>query len=505
MTKGMTKGFKITLLVALFCAMLIVYSLYSAGLLSWLSGLNMFGGFEGAKCELAGATPLGPTDWTGYGTYCPVELGKQITGHSATLTWDRVYWGNYQPTSQLVYWTHHFLDGDDGLQLLVETEKDVQLANLDKMGDPIDWNDVQQVEVIQYQPNASSTLGDENRDLAKIVNSDGTTSYILTKRSFLLVPADLHISISIPPVNSMSMHDSGWQEGDWNPMQLWFKLDFFTWQQQGDPWNAVDGASEWDAGYWKNNDANTTVTGQSTSYVGVGGFPVSGWIQGYLVNVPQTTSWDALLDYLKPGTAVQAGTSSPIDAKTRFYPSLLGRAIELYSAPGQTGSPVVLGTTGKDAIIQTAKTFPWAGGATVPAYFPITMSAFGTATEGAAPGGITVHYPAVNYRIRLIFCIWGTFSYLWTVQTAKDNGYPGWETRSSTTVHTPGWWEVLMDFLWKNPWLIIVIVLAVIVLIVLLIAAFAPWLIPRTARMVGETRSAYKSGKSRFYHHICLI
>jgi hypothetical protein len=504
----MAKGFTVAVVVLLLCATLVFYSLYNAGFLGGLLGLNMFGGFEGAKCELAGATPLGPTGmgWSGVGTYCPVQLSKELAGHAANFYSDRVYWANYQPTSQLVYWDYHSpTGGDDQLQLLIETEKEVQLANLNQQGDPINWDSQQQTTVIQYQPSASSIQGDANRDLVKTVNNDGTTSYTLTKRSFLLVPADLHIAFSIPPVNSKSFHMSGWQEGDWMPMQFWFKLDFFTWQQQGDPWNRIDGSSEWDAGYWKLNDANTTVTKQSNPYTPGGGFPVSGWIQGYLVNVPQTTNWDALLDTLKPSGQVKAGTFSPIDAKTNFYPSLLGRAIELYSSPGQTGK-VTLDTKGQDAIIQEAKTFPWAGGATVPAYFPITMNGFGTATEGNPyGGGWTVHYPAVNYRIRLIFCVWGTFNYLWTVQTAKDNGYPGWETRSSTTVHVSGWWEIVMDWLMNNPWVILVIIIGVIAVIVIVLAVVAPWLLPRTARMVGETRSAYKSGKSRFYHHICLL
>jgi len=472
--------------------------------------MNLLGGLEGAKCVLVGATPYGWTDFTGNDVYSPVQGGTTFIDHAYLTAWDRVYWANYQPSNQLVYWDRHLIGETIGRnqrsRMLLETQLDVPLENLNKMGDPLDWNSQQYFEILQYEPNATSSSGDVNRQLSSVDLPNGDRQYTLTKRSILIVPAELHLALSISPsTDGSDMRASGWEEANppWAGIQYWFQLDFVTWAQQAGPWNSHDSAPESDADYFKANPASSTAQFVTYgAYSDGGGFPVSAWISGFVVNVPVSgvDTYDAKVFTLTPFLNQMPGSGDPnFDNVVKCVPSLLGHSVPLYSTPGETGTGQELAYIGKDAILAEAKTYPWAGNNQAPAYFSISADTFGTYAYQDKPpwGGWTVKYPAVNYRIRVLFAVWGTFTYLWTVKTAGDTGYPGWWDRSSQTVVIRTWWDDLVD-LFHNPLFLMVFIIFVIIIIFCLIAVFAPWVLPRLFSGAKQARSfAYESWEQR--------
>jgi hypothetical protein len=473
--------------------------------------MNLLGGLEGAKCLLVGATPYGWTGCAGNNIYSQVQGGTQFIEHSWMTAWDHVYWANYQPSNQLVYWDRHLigemLGRNQRSRILIETQLDVPLENLNKMGDPLDWNSQQYFEILQYEPNATSSSGDVNRQLSSVDLPDGTRQYTLTKRSILIVPAELHIALSISPSTEGSdLRDSGWEEANppWAGIQYWFQLDFTTWAQQASPWNSRDLAPEADASYFQANPASSTAQFVTYGdYSEGGGFPVSAWISGFVVNTPRSgvDIYDAKVFTVTPDLYQLPGSGDPnFDNVVQTYPSLIGHSVPLYSEPGETGLPDAEPSyVGRDAILAQAKTYPWAGNNQAPAYFSISADTFGTYAYQVNPpfGGWTVKYPAVNYRVRVLFAVWGTFTYLWTVKTAADNGYTGWWDRSSQTIVTRTWWDDLVA-LFQNPLFLMILFLFVIIIIFCLIAVFAPWALPELFSGAKQARDfAYESVEKR--------
>jgi len=503
--KRVSSSLLLSLLVCMFITALILESAF--GFFSLLAmGLKPFWGipgFEGAKCKFVGAVPLGwPNDWQGVGEYHPLGRGSVIVQHESYGSWDKVYFMNSDPYNTLIAWDYHELgrEGEDQIKMLIETQRDVALENLNYMGDPIDWNETQQLEVIQYQP-----LGPEYRQLEKTVVGN-EVHYNLTKVSILLVPAEIHIAISIPPSHGNSYHWSGWQEGDWEEIELWFELDFTTWNTLAEPYASADQLSEWEASYFKTNPAHEY---NLQSYYNLkGGFPVAGWVQGYLENVGP--SWpqdydDEIWTIVKSDEGIKyhitEASKATLDAKTQTLPELTGRAIALFSNPADPTEAYKGDYKGFKVILENSKTlYPWIP-AQCPAYFPITVSSLGTVAEAHGPlGPWDVYYPAVNYRIRVIYAVYGTFTYLWTVQTAEDNGYPGWETREYEWVHVPNPWWDLISGLFSNPIFLFLLSAFLILAILLIIAIFAPgvfYAISAMGKRVGKSIEPKPSRRKR--------
>lgn len=493
--KGKSKVTVAILLVALICVAVILESGYRFfSILSVHRPFALIPGFEGAKCQLDGVRQLGWPSWQHYNEYVPARSAAMIAEHEAYGYWNKVYFVNSDPFNQLIAWDYKSAVNPtvDRIQVLVETQNLIQLQNLNYMGDPLDWNKTQQLEVIQYQPNVDRAL---NRAV-----QGNEVRYTLTKRSILLVPAEIHISLSIPATQGQSFHLSGWQEGTWPNLELWFKLDFTVWNTLAGPYASTDALSEWEASYFQTNPASEYNTG---SYYDLkGGFPVAGWVQGYLENVG--SDWpedfdDEIWSLYKSNTGyshkLTEKSKAILDASTQTLPALLGRSISLFTNATDPYVAYEGGFVGFLQILEQARTYPWAQ-AQVPTYFPITVQTLGTVTEGGVLGPWDIYYPAVNYRIRVIYAVYGQFTYLWTVQTAEDNGYPGWQTREYEWVHAPG----LLDWLWQlfgNPLFLFFLFCFVILLILVILAIFAPGILRGAGKLTEHQVDSYLDRKRR--------
>jgi hypothetical protein len=489
----------VLLLSAIVLGMLLEYEFHFWSNLPRGAGLWIIPGFEGAKCQLVGARPIDParSDWTGYAQYNsgPVA-GKVITSHDTGLAADKVVWMNSDPFNTLVSWDYQSADTGnkvDRLEMLIETQQQIALSNLNYMGDPLSWNDTQQLEVVQYQPN-------QDRQLTKVVNGD-ETYYTLTKKSILLVPAEMHVTLSIPAANDHSTHSSGWQEGTWFPIEIWFSLDFTTWNTLTSSYASEDQLSEWEASYFATNPA-TAYNEYSQANV-KGGFPIAGWVQGYLANVgtdyPDDYDYEIWKQQASSGgssTQITENSKAILDALTQTFPQLGGRALPLFSNPADPQEAYSGGYTGFVNILEQARIYPFIP-SQVPAYFVITVNTLGTYAESTGIMSWNLYYPAVNYRFRVIYAVYGEFTYLWTVNTAEDNGYPGWETRTYQWVPIVPGWQWLTD-LFTNPIFLFFFILFIIIIIVILVAIFAPWVITGLSRTAGQTRRAYREGYEQY-------
>jgi len=450
-------------------------------------GLWLIPGFEGAKCELVGAVQMGWPDWNGYNTYGPFNRGAYIADHEAAGSSDQVYWANSDPFNALIVWDHRGLNYLDRIQMLVETQQQVKLENLDRMGDPLDWNGTEYFNTVQYQPNSE-------RELGKKVEGE-ETRYTLTKKTILLVPAEIHISISIPPANDHAgAHSSGWQEGEWPNLELWFKLDFTVWNTLTKPYAGSDVLPEdrTDGILTSFGESPMTEYGiQKALYEQKGGFPIAGWVQGYLENVgpdwPEDYDdeiWNVIKsDYSHPTYKLTEKTKAVLDAKTNTIPSLIGRSIALFSSANDPSETYTGNYVGFQTILEQARVYSLVP-SQVPAYFPITVQTLGTHVEGMWPGPWDIYYPAVNYRIRVIYAVYGTFTYLWTVKTSEDLGYPGWETRQYEWVQTQdpfGWLKGIL-----NPWNLIFSFLFMGLIVIAILAIFAPSVLIMVTKILGR-------------------
>ena len=485
----------IVLLIFIVATVLLLAPNYKLLPLDWIPGL------EGAKCTLHGVRFVNqfPSDWTGANLYHPITEGDgyDMVTHAYMGYSDNCYWMDASPSSALIAWDYHYLGGAIDRQIIrIETESHVQLQNLNAHGDPLGWTTGTPTTIrdyVQYQANEERTFD--------ITEAGDKTNYELKKLSILLVPATIHITFSIPPENNnAASHKSGWQEGDWYGCKFWFKLDFHTWETVSDPYAEDDQMSEWEADYWISNPASEFAYNKRAEYDDKGGFPLCGWIQGYYENVDDSWDdeiwWEIPTD--KPSARKKyredhAGAPAQLDAKTSTNPELNGRYLDLFTIYDETSSETHE-LVGYDAIRETARTYDWAD-AQAPAYFSIMVTSLGTyAEQDNALAPWHIWYPAINIELRVIWAVFGHFTYLWTVETAKANQYPGWETRKYEEVIVPQPWQWLLDLL-TNPFFLFWLFLVVILVILVLLAVFAPGVL-KLVSAVGKRGAEKVSKKS---------
>ena len=487
----------IKLVVVLLCATLIVGMVIEV---KWRFFSNLArplwlpGGVEGAKVSLVGVRGL-VQGWDNWGVPVEAKLGNAIEWHNFLGSWDKNSFYNSDPNNMIINNVHHYLDGaEDHLQFLVETQKEIQLENLDYMGDPLNWNETHQLDIVQYQPL-------QDRSVINWQLPNGDYRYQLVKRSILIVPGEAHITLSIKPGNEPTEHSSGWQEGGVFPIELWFKVDFTVWSTWG--YEGVDSMPP-------SIPANAT-DWVANPYNRKGGFPVTAWIQGYKKNILE--DWDASVwkqirsDGAQPDKWITEHSKANLDALTQTTPELIGSSVTFFSDwinpyEQYTGS----GTGFVEILDDARRVYPWAGGAVAPSYFAIAVGpTFSTLTEGGAFGPWDIYYPAVNYRIRILFAIYGEFTYLWTTKTANDTGYPGWEDRTVTIVHSAGYFDWLTSIL-SNPMFQLFLFMFMVLIIIVLLAIFAPGVL-MVISAVGK-RGAEKiqeSGKKKKNHAFVQI
>jgi hypothetical protein len=417
-------------------------------------------GFEGAKVTFYGAQFRDDK-------YHTDQALKRFPGpfEDAQISqgdFHRLYWGNPgQPSTPSIRyeWKSAYFKSWEGLTLNTEIESSIRLEDLDRNGDPLNWaqgnEDQQDVEVLQWWKWHNTT--------------EGTTSRMeLTKQTVYLVPADFIIQLWIPPSQELTGgHASGWEEGSWNNIQLWFKLYWHNWEIA---FNTAPDVTE---------VPNIQADSFSSSLDYKGGYPIVAWIGGYDVNKGTQANqdlWSSLWFNDKNDRTLYDANAA---AKVQLTPSLEGRYIDLWTAledgePAQAISSDIASTTQR-IIHNYAEDLKNAPSKTIGStqYFSLTVNEFGTYVwqDDFPFGGWHVLYPTAFYRVRMLYGVYGEFTYLWTQESAEDQGYTDetWEDREPTIVYTPNPWGQLLT----NPatWFIVGLIVLIIIGIILAIVA----------------------------------
>ena len=271
-----------------------------------------------------------------------------------------------------------------------------------------------------------------------------------------IIPADFVIQISSVPGSGIY---------NWRDATLWFMLDTVTWQ------NAYKSSPPPDP----NPLTNETVKFLASNYRGA--FPIIMWIGEY--KDPIVVSQSQTQKQLPPEKILQSA---------QLNPDLNGRYIELYINPSTTYTI----TTNKDVLNNPESALnpdilpdPRFAETT---YFKITLLRFGPYVE---PTGIlgsyssyNEWYPAVYYRLRVVYAVANEYVYLWTSSQAQSLGYSGWEVRKTEQIQVTdpitAFFKSISEW-FSNPWNLFGLgafgmFIAIVVLLILIII-YAPWLL----------------------------
>jgi hypothetical protein len=132
-------------------------------------------------------------------------------------------------------------------------------------------------------------------------------------------------------------------------------------------------------------------------------------------------------------------------------------------------------------------------------YFPINVQNFGTYAEGKG-WPITswrIFYPSCYFRMRVLYGVYGDFTYLWTEELAKDPtvDYPEEPERHGTTViHVEGfdlgtWLQGIITSPFTYLWTLIIGGFLILVTLIVL-AIFAPKFLDTIGGLVGKKKGS---------------
>jgi len=471
-TKTIVKHKK--LLALGFVVILLFYLGVSEGIIPLQTSNIVNPGFEGAKCNAYGvviqSSGVSSTNyvppWTGLDTVHFVGNNEnpiasagvpQFIGESYT-------WGSGTGASQMTI-KHLRTNGISGVenQITTDIESNIQLEDFNyQTSTPLaipGTNDPTLADYIQYWHLAStSTITSSNSTDSTgyvTVTTTNSTAYTLTKQDILLVPGDFHIDISIVPSNANAGTGSGWQEGSFSNIQFWYMLSWYNWlnslgsvvQNDPNPPTIPNGAIN------RNSLFNVR-----------GGVPISAWIQNYYMPVKTDTGIIYDLLNVRAGTSGStntitlagsqlAGSDLPANllsnlkamVENGLSPSLKGHYIDLYTQPSDQFTYVSLQPDNISAAALAHANSPVPDSQTeLPnEYFKIGVTGLGTYVWDHgwfATPRYTVYYPTASYLIRVIMAVYGTHTYVWTVNTATQQGYNIVTTSpNGTQTVTSGW------------------------------------------------------------------
>lgn len=249
-------------------------------------------------------------------------------------------------------------------------------------------------------------------------------------------------SIHVVPVDfvvQMSVRGDRWC--GWSDTHLWFMLQTNVWRTAFTE-SQVEQIQEW---LDKNPPENATLS----AYDYKGGFPIWAWIG----------EWDPLTWCDEE----ERETQPPQEAydNVRIYPSLEGREITLYTEASyqydmdlEAQENVADPETLQDILIGDIAALPDPNFATT-VYTPIYIEKFYPYYQEGPWWNHWVDewYPTTYMRVRLLYAIYGEFTYLWTVEEAEAQDYE-WETRISQYKYEAGPWEFLagVGSWFASPW-----------------------------------------------------
>lgn len=420
-------------------------------------------GFEGAKVNCYGVvikSSGATTGWSGLNSIHFVGDNEiPIASAGILKPSESYYWGPSSGASQFTiqhfaykYYTYSPTVLTEH-QLSTEVESNIQLQDFNYQNStPLaipETNDPTLADYIQYwhlSANSAITSSNSTNSTGYITTTiTNSTTYTLTKQNILLVPGNFHLDVWLVPSQDNSNTGSGWEEGTFSNLELWYTLYWYDWLNSLGP---VIG---------KDPDPPTIPDGainRESLFKVRGGVPISAWIQNYYM--PITTDSGQSYDLLKVQTSDKltlAGSQLPADVlsslkamvQNGMTPSLGGRYLDLYTEPSDQFGYVNLQPSNISAAALANADSPVPDSQTqLPnQYFKIGVQGLGTVTVahgifGAGP--YTVYYPEVSYLIRVIMAVYGTHTYVWTVKTATEQGYNTVTTLpNGTQVVTSGW------------------------------------------------------------------
>lgn len=451
-------------------------------------------GFEGAKCYGYGMN----AHWDGWdeGAY---QLHRYQDAEE-TLLVDRDYILGVLTKKDRVYWTTSGTPNDMGIgfrhetprgyptvkeypQLGIHVESNIQIEDINRQGDPLGWNlsDPSSGRRIEYW--SKTATKEETEDKVYY-------HYTVEKETFIVAPAEFWIGFYLVPSQLDSGEGSGWREGEWNNMVVWFMLDWTVWDNAyKDSWLDDPEVNVFTSEY------EGQILNQEKTWDYRGGFPIAGWIQGW-----EKAGWTSAKEYYEvPQWYDTRGEEShtytlqelpdlrdKLMAKCSFAPSLVGQFISLYNEASEqfTYEADMCGLTDYSNIDYEDENNPIVSYVKSPdsrmqetMFFPINILNFGTLSEkeGVVLPGWTIFYPSCYFRVRMLYGVYGKFTYLWTEELAKGVVYPSIpEHHGTTVINVPGalsWTEKIGDW-FANPfnqlWLMFTALIIVIVVVTFL-------------------------------------
>jgi len=477
-------------------------------------------GFEGAKCTFFGSYfPSG--SWASYsGTdqlHRYQDAEATLISKSQQLAW--------VTATNTISWTSLATPNDAGLgwqykeqglttitkdkpDLKIHTESSIQLEDITRQGDPLHWNDSAPMDGrrIEYWSKTAVKVNERNDPATN--QTIITYQYELTKESFILAPAEFWVGFYLVPSQANAGGTgSGWREGEWQGIVMWFRLDFNVWDNAyKDSW--LDDP--------KQNVFTSTYDGQILNQQKLsdyrGGFPITGWIQGW-----DKAGWTSTMSEQegpvwatrrgKNGdayyTADQLGTlKNALMAKCSFSPGMVGQFLSLYNSPDvnfQYKSDMTAGDLSNNGALASDVKTPDSTMKKI-MFFPINIENFGSLADGDWWNGWNVYYPEAYFRVRMIYGVYGTFTYLWTEEVTKpwDQGgltFPEQvETQGTTIITTTGagaWTTGITDF-FGSPTGLLWTFFVIMVIAIVVVSAFNPGL--WTALFMSRQKGGRRKG-----------
>lgn len=487
------KNSKVALAVIVFAFLLFAVFVFTP-LSGWLLGV-ISPGFEGAKCYCYGADFRFNSDWDGtYQLHRYQDAEDPLVYHEAWGDWDKIYWASVAtPADVAIGWhTHLWPDTERAKPHLgIHIESNIQLKDMDRQGDPLGWNDTKLDSGRRIEYWSRTLVKEETED--KVIYH-----YTVEKESFIVAPAEFWVGFYLVPSQSDAGTGSGWREGEWQQIVVWLMLDWTVWDNAyKDPWLDDPEINVFD------NPHDGAVLNKEKTWEYRGGFPIAGWIQGW-EKAGWTSDFGEDEDPLwfttrgkesKIYTIEQLADKKDIlMSKVQFAPSLVGQFLSLYNEPSasfdyeggmyQGGYSDIDYEDENNPVTTSVKTPDSRMKKTM--YFPINIQNFGTYADGDWWSGWRVFYPSCYFRIRMLYGVYGDFTYLWTEELARDKtvDYPvDGERHGTTVIHTRGlgsplidWWNGVVNW-FANPFntFLSMIVLVLIVIVVISIASPGVW------------------------------
>jgi hypothetical protein len=480
-------------LAVLLVGLLLIASPYMMGVLN--------PGFEGAKAYFYGLYFPG-TSWSGYsGTNVlhkyqaaedPIIRETHMESAIGPTVINTVSWTSLgTPNDAGVGFTYQKQFALSGQQtsckpdLKIHIENNLQLQDINRQGDPLGWNDSQPMDARRIEYWAKQIM--ETSQTNDTTNQQTITSFQYTykKESFILAPVEFWVGFYLVPAqDNNGGTGSGWREGEWQNMVVWIMLDFNVWDNAyRDAWLNDPTQDVFTASY------NGSITSRDRTYEYRGGFPISGWIQGW-----DKAGWTSSMSQDegpvwanrrgKGGDAYYTADQltdlkNQLMCKVQFSPGLVGQSVNLYNQPSvdfQYKSDLT-GTGFSDPQLLTSDVKAPDSTMHKVMYFPINIENFGSLAVGDWWNGWNVYYPEAYFRIRMIYGVYGTFTYLWTEQVTQPWEEGGLEfpekveIAGTTVIHTEGagaWTAGITDF-FTSPggllWTFFVIMVIVIIFV----------------------------------------